>query len=234
MLIKRIAKHLLTIALALTATVSHAYSQETQAVTSLSESQKILMEGSKKAILQTGMSEAYFDRHFRLVEVIDKPADRRVVWKFLINGYEATINDSIGYYTESGKRIDVHSVQNVLMVTSDIKRTISRARALRILRACLGKFTGTAIEYRAGSSDRAELLLTASSVPRPRQSSDRERKPKEEVDREKASKSDPKVATDVIEEEEEQDRGPTYIARVNLETGKCVKRIARVGPPKVP
>lgn len=201
----------------------------------LSASQKSLMEGSKEAILNTGMSEPYFNQHFRLVEVIDKPADRRVVWKFLINGYEAAINDSIGYYTEAGKRINVHSVQNTLMVTSDINRTISRARALRILRACLGKFTGTATEYRAASSGRAELLLTASSVPRSRRTSDRERKRKEETAREKASKSDPKVATDVIEEEdEEHDRSPTYIASVNLETGKCRKGIARAGPPKPP
>ena len=206
-----------------------------QVMGSLSASQKSLMEGSKKAILNTGMSEPYFNRHFRLVEVIDKPADRRVVWKFLVNGYEATVNDSIGYYTEGGKRINVHSVQNTLMVTSNINRTISRARALRILRACLGKFRGTAVEYRGGSAGRAELLLTASSIPRSRRISDRERKRKEEAAREKASKSDPKIATDVIEEEdEEQDRSPTYIASVNLETGKCRKGIARAGPPKVP
>ena len=91
-----------------------------------------------------------------------------------------------------------------------------------------------AIEYRAGSSGRAELLLTAASVPRPRRSHDRERERKEKAEREKASKSDPKVETDVIEEEDEHDGSPVYLASVNLETGKCTKGIGQAGPPKVP
>ena len=235
MFAKGLTNHLLTAALLLTAgsTVNSQTSSKAvapgQVITSLSASQKSLMEGSKKAILKTGMSEPYFNKHFRLVEVIDKPGDRRVVWKFLVSGYEATINDSIGYYTEAGKRIDVHSVENVLMSTSDINRTISRARADRVLRACLGKFTDAAIEYRAGSSGRAELVLTAASVPRSRRSPERERKRKKA---EKASKSAQKIETDVIEEEDDKDRGPIYIASVNLETGKCTKGIGRAGPPK--
>jgi hypothetical protein len=204
----------------------------------LSESQKSLMEGSKKAILKTGMSEPYFNRHFRVVEVLDKPGDRRVVWRFSINEYEATVNDSIGYYTEGGKRISIHSVGNVLSSTTDIKRTIPRSRALRIMRGCVGNFAGTAAEYRAGASGRAWLFLTAASVPKPRRLSprevrERERKRSERESRQGAVKADREGDTDVVDEEEENDRPPILIGSVNLETGKCTKGIARAGPPKV-
>jgi hypothetical protein len=203
-------------------------------VAQLSDSQKSLAEGSKKALLKTGMSETYFNKHFRLVEVFDKPGDRRVVWKFLINGYEATINDSIGHYTEGGKQIYIHSVANTLSSTTDIERTIPRARALRIMRSCLGKFTDPSIEYRAGGAGRAQLLLIASSAPKPirRRQEAREREERNrESSRKKATQAGGKAETDVIEEEDE-DGSPVYIASVNLETGKCTKGRAEAGPPK--
>lgn len=183
------------------------------------------------------MSEPYFNKHFRLVDVFDKPGDRRVVWKFLINGYEATINDSIGYYTEGGKRIDIHSVENVLTRTSDIQRTISKARAFRIMQKCLGKFTEPTIEYRARGSGRAELLLTAASIPKsapsPQKGHDRAPKRTEES-REKTTKAARGVETEVIDDDEDEtDRRPVYIASINLETGKCIKGMAQAGPPKV-
>jgi len=205
---------------------------DSEVIRQLSASQKSLMEGSKKALLKTGMSEAYFNKHFQLIEVFDKPGDRRVVWKYLINGYEATINDSIGYYTEGGKRIDIHSVENALSSTTDIKRTIPRARALRIMRSCLGNFTDSSIEYKAGGAGRAELLLVASSVPKPirRAEEEREEKRKEESSRQKAATGH-KAGTDVVEEEDD-DGSSVYIGSVNLETGKCTKGRAQVGPPK--
>lgn len=205
-------------------------------VDQLPSSQKSLVEGSKKALLKTGMSEAHFNKHFRLIEVFDKPGDRRVVWKFSINGYEATVNDSIGFYTEGSKRIDVHSVENALSSTTDIKRTITRSKAFKIMRSCLGRFTDPTIEYRAGGSGRAELLLTASSIPKsvqrhPQEVREREQNRKEESLRTNPTQSRRENQTDVIEEEDEKDRRPVYIASVNLETGKCIKGIAQVGPP---
>jgi hypothetical protein len=216
----------------LSSQVSHK--ADSQAGDQLTQNQKGLIEGSKKALLKTGMSEAYFNKHFRLVDVFDKPGDRRVVWKFVINGYEATINDSIGYYTEGSERIDIHSVENALSSTTEIKRTIPRPKALRIMRSCLGKFTEPMIEYRAGASGRAELLLIASSIPKPvpqsRERRAREQDRKEENSRKKVAQAGRESKTDVIEEEDENDR-PVYIASVNLETGKCTKGRAQAGPP---
>ena len=209
---------------------------DNQAIDQLSPSQKSLMEGSKKALLKTGMSEPYFNKHFRLVEVFDKPGDRRVVWKFFINGYEATVNDSIGYYTEGAKWIDIHSVENTLSSTTDIERTIPRTKALKIMRSCLGRFTDPSVEYRAGGSGRAELLFIASSVPRfvrrrQQEVLEREQSRKEENLQRKPTQTGRENQTDVIEEEDEKDRPPVYIASVNLETGKCIKRKAQAGPP---
>src|SRR5215471_6529597 len=55
---------------------------------SLSTSEARLVNGSMRAIVETGISEAYFHQHFHVVSVIDKPGDRRVVWKFSIMDYE--------------------------------------------------------------------------------------------------------------------------------------------------
>lgn len=209
---------------------------DNQDIHQLSPSQKSLMEGSKKALLKTGMSEPYFNKHFRLAEVFDKSGDRRVVWKFFINEYEATVNDSIGYYTEGTKRMDIHSVENTLSSTTDIKHTIPRTKALKIMRSCLGRFTAPTVEYRAGGSGRAELLLIASSVPksvrrRQQEVLEREQSRREENLRKKPTQPGRENQTDVIEEEDENDRHPVYIASVNLETGKCSKGKAQAGPP---
>jgi len=68
----------------------------------LTASELILVDGSKGVILLTGISEPYFNKHFKLLKVIDKPSDRRVVWQFSVNGYQAVLNDAIGYSTELG------------------------------------------------------------------------------------------------------------------------------------
>ena len=49
-----------------------------------------LEQSSRKTIIETGFSEAYFDKHFRIVARFDKRVDIRVVWRFSVNGYEDT------------------------------------------------------------------------------------------------------------------------------------------------
>jgi hypothetical protein len=70
----------------------------------LTDAERALVASSRKAIIQTGVSESYFDRHFTLMKAVNQPGDRRVVWKFAINGYETFVSDQLGYYTEKGKR----------------------------------------------------------------------------------------------------------------------------------
>src|ERR1044072_2808147 len=76
----------------------------------LTAAEKLLVEGSKKAIIGTGISEAYFNSHFKLLRVESKISDRRVTWLFTVDGYQAVVKDSIGYYTQGTSKVDTHSV----------------------------------------------------------------------------------------------------------------------------
>ena len=106
----------------------------------LTASEQTLVDGSKQAILETGISESYFNAHFKLLNVIDKPSDRRVVWQFSVNQYQAVLNDAVGYYTDGAKRVNTHSIAKSLGQTTQIQHTISRARALHLMKSCIGNF----------------------------------------------------------------------------------------------
>ena len=189
----------------------------------LSEAEERLVRDSRAAIVAQGISGPYFDTHFKSFKVSDAPGDRRVVWRFEVNGHAAFVSDTVGYYTDArGRLIDTHSVASALPAAHDITRTISRPRAERMMRACIGRFEGGAVVYRAaGTPERAALLFTASSAPRRESRSERER---EESAREsKARKTKQPTQTDVIEEGEDEGGGPVYLGAVDLETGRCTK-----------
>jgi len=192
----------------------------------LTPSEQSLVAGSRKAIIETGITESYFIEHFKLLQVIDKPADRRVRWKFSINGYEAVIDDVVGYYTEGNRRIDTHAIANTLGRTSNIQRTIARSRAIKIMRSCIGNFSNAFVEYRPYSFyDQAELMLVAQSR-RGRRDGEHEREKKEVEARSKTATG----VRDVIENEEEGGGTRIIIGAVNLQTGKCTKGAAIATP----
>jgi hypothetical protein len=185
----------------------------------LTDAERALIAGSRKAIVQTGMSESFFDRHFTVVQVVDKPGDRRIVWRFSINGHETRVTDVLGYYTQNGKRIDTHSVATTLRATADIDRTISRREANQIMRRCIGNFRNASVEYRAMDSGAVRLVMTAEQVQRTarrRKSEEREREEREREAQSKTSGADPI-------EHEGQDRPPIVTGTVDLQTGKCTK-----------
>lgn len=193
----------------------------------LTASEKLLVSSSREALIKTGLSEAYFDSHFRVMRVVDQPADRRVVWSFSVNGFEATVSDTLGFYTEGGRRIDTHSVASTLPSTSDITRTITRRQAERIMRRCLGSFTNSQIEYRAhGEDGHAALLLTAQRIIKPPVSKGREaRERREREEREQRERREQAKNTrqlDELEDEgDERDRPVILLGTVNLVTGQC-------------
>ena len=202
---------------------------QTQPQRKLADSEQTLVDGSKKAILDTGISEPYFNAHFKLLNVIDKPSDRRVVWQVSVNQYQAVLNDSIGYYTEGAKRVDTHSIAKSLGQTTEIQNTISRARALRLMKSCIGNFENPAVEY--GPVDgRAELLLTAHA--RKRVESKSEREQEREREREEREKRKATAAgTDVVESEEDKGESkPLLFGAINLQTGKCTKGAGVIAP----
>jgi hypothetical protein len=189
------------------------------------ESYDYLVKGSREAIVETGISERYFNEHFKLISRIDRPGDMRVVWKYSLNGYEAIVNDAVGFYTaENNKRVYVHSIKNILGSTRDITTTISRLRAKKLMNSCLGNHGGGAILFISlVPREPASLYLTASTMPRPYSKRSRTRGP------EKNQKNRTNRA-DEIESEEMEDHPPIRTGYLNLETGKCVKGEAIVAP----
>lgn len=192
----------------------------------LTPSEQSLVSGSKRAIIETGITESYFVEHFKLLQVIDKPADRRVRWRFSINGYEPFIDDVIGYYTEGNRRIDTHAIAKTLGRTSNIQRTIARSRALKIMRSCIGNFSNAFVDYRPYSFyDQAELMLVAQS--RQVRKEDKHEREKKEVE---APSNTAPGGRDIIEEEEDGGGPRIIIGAVNLQTGKCIKGAAIATP----
>jgi hypothetical protein len=182
-----------------------------------------LEQGSRQAIIETGFSEAYFDKHFRISATFDRPGDTRVVWRFSLNRYEVVVTDAIGFYIQSQKRVYVHSVKNTLGATRDISRTISKARAEALMKACLGRYADeAAVLLRLSPAEKTSLYLTAHSIIRtgPRARS-----------REKSGRTEDKhPEIDQPESEVTKPRGPIRIGYINLETGKCTTGLARATP----
>lgn len=197
----------------------------------LTPAEEALVAGSKAAILATGISETYFQTHFKLLKVIDKPADRRVTWQFSINEHSTVINDAIGYYTEGTKRIDTHSIAKALGQTTEIQRTLTRSRALSIMKSCIGSFDNPSVLY-GPVNGHAQLVMVA--YKRTRVESKSEREEEREREREKREKQKAIAAgTDLIESEEDEgkDKAPPLImGAVNLQTSKCTKGAGLITP----
>lgn len=187
----------------------------------LNDAERKLVGQSRNAVVRTGMSPGYFDRHFKLVKVVNQSADRRVVWQYSLNEYNTTVTDVLGYYTKDGKRFDTHSVEAMLRATSDIKTTISRRKANQMMQQCIGSFRNVSIEYRAADGGGARLFLTAEAVPRRarRSKEEREREEREEREREARAKA---TGSDPIENEGEKGP-PIIVGSIDLQTGKCTK-----------
>lgn len=129
----------------------------------LTEGQKRLVAQSRATILQTGMTSSYFDEHFKLTAVSDEANNRHVEWLYSINGYEASVSDPIGYYTDAdGRRIDIHGVRDALVRTRDLAGTIPRARALQIMRSCIGPHGAATVVFKSLElNNPARLYLVA-------------------------------------------------------------------------
>jgi hypothetical protein len=203
----------------------------------MTESERALVEGSRAAIIKTGFTPSYFDEHFRVARVFDRPGDQRVVWTFSLDGYETTVNDAIGFYTTAGgARVQTHSAPAALGATSDITRTITRPRAEAIMRRCLGRFANPRVEFRAGAEgEKASLFLTAERVIRKKVGGgERERERREESERKEAARGQSKtggIGADEIEHEGEEGGGTIIrLGAVDLQTGRCTVGVASATP----
>ena len=184
-----------------------------------------LINGSRKAIINSGFSERYFDQHFKLIDAFNRPGDQRVVWLFSLGEYETRVTDSIGYNTVGGKRTYAHSIAGILGATKDIPKTISKPRARSLMTSCIGKYTSESIVLMKLESDRqAALYMMAYSARR--EHGEREQETRED----KNSKRQPGTTADRPIPEDEVDSRPMRIGYVNLATGKCTRGQANVTP----
>jgi hypothetical protein len=155
---------------------------------------------------------------------VNKPGDRRIVWKFRVNEYETFVADVLGFYTKDGKRVDIHSVATTLHTTTEITKTISRKSAVEKMQRCIGKFANPSVEYRKSGDGPAELVFSAESIPKiSRKETEARREREEREARERAKKSQAGKGVDEIENEGDDDRPPIFTGSINLQTGKCVK-----------
>jgi len=185
----------------------------------LTDAQSAMVADSRRAIIATGVSEEYFDRHFKIVKVVNQPGDRRIVWEFSVNGHVTNLSDVLGYYTKDGKRADTHSVVSTLRRMTEIEKTISRSAANRIMRQCIGAYAHPAIEF-VTMGNEARLVLTAESARKTARHNEKEEREREA--RERANKSQNKQGADVIENE--GDNGPPIVTgTVDLQSGKCTQ-----------
>ena len=236
-------RHLLPFALVaaalLTAAPPRASTRTTRQQREPTASERSLVEGSRAAIIKTGLSAAYFDEHFRVERVVDRPGDRRVVWRFSFGGHEALVGDSVGFYTEGGRRLDTHSVAATLNTTSELTRTITRARAERIMRRCIGRFASPQVEYRAhGPDGAAALLLTAETVvvpPGVTASESRAEREERAARDEARGREAAAQGRDVAGRSRRKGKRPVVLlGAVDLSTGRCTVGRGQVGPPVQP
>ena len=196
----------------------------------LTPDEELLVQGSKDAILATGISDEYFQSHFKLLKVVNQPADQRVTWQFSVNGHNVVINDSIGFYTAGTKRVATHSVAKALGQTTEIQRTLTRARALKLLQSCIGNFENPTVHY-GPVNGQAQLVIVG--YKRARVESKSEREQEREREREKREKQKATAAgTDLIESEEEEggNAPPLILGAINLQTGKCTRGAGLTSP----
>ena len=200
--------------------------------TKLTGAEAQLVAGSKQAIVETGISEPYFKQHFQLIKVTNQPGDRRIIWKYSINEYEATLNDAVGYYSAGdGQRVNTHSIKQILGSAHDIEKTISRNQAERIMKRCIGKFTTPSIVFRPlAVSEKTSLYMMASSVSKNRDGAEKREEEKRKKESEKRASKNKTAQLDMLREEGDEGEKPSYFGMVNLETGKCTKGKAIVAP----
>lgn len=192
-----------------------------------------LVSDSRAAVIAAGLSPEFFDAHFRLEQVFDRPADRRVVWRLRVGEHEAVVSDPVGSYTdERGVRRDTHSVSNLLGSARDIRETITRRRAERLMRACIGRYRNGAVVYQPfGSPPRATLVFTAVSLPEPQKTAAPPPQTGAHITQSAQSAPAATTQTDVTARPGKKKPLPPRVGMLDLETGRCIVGVGQSGSP---
>lgn len=108
----------------------------------------LLVQESKETILRYGFSEDFFDTHFTLEffsDDIHVPGGPRIIWKFTMGDYVATVGDALGYRRDGDTLTYIHGIAPAqtleLPIFSDFEDVLSKSEADTLMRSCIGEFT---------------------------------------------------------------------------------------------
>jgi hypothetical protein len=120
-----------------------------------------LVQISKQALLGLGISQQYFNNHFKFLCAVDALGDRRVRWEYIIGEYATTLEDSLGFITQAGSTHYTSSFPNSLHALSEVQTIISKNAAAKAMQACIGDFTNAsvslALPFNVYSSDTPDV-----------------------------------------------------------------------------
>lgn len=112
--------------------------------TNITDPNHPLVVESKKVVLGFGISEDYFNKHFKLLcAVADQPSHRQVRWQYTIGEFTTIIYDEIGF---SGST-NIHGIENDLYGLTEIQNVISNAEAGQYMQSCIGDFKEARVEF---------------------------------------------------------------------------------------
>ncbi|OGY78732.1 MAG: hypothetical protein A3B74_02990 [Candidatus Kerfeldbacteria bacterium RIFCSPHIGHO2_02_FULL_42_14] len=134
--------------------------------TNITDPNHPLVVESKQVVLGFGISEDYFNKHFKfLCAVADQPSHRQVRWQYTIGEFTTIIYDEIGF---SGST-NIHGINNDLYGLTEIQKVISKTEAGQFMQSCIGDFKEARVGFVFPNgfdrrTSHAKPYLTASSV----------------------------------------------------------------------
>ncbi len=112
--------------------------------TNINDPNNSLVVESKNVVRDFGISEDYFNKHFKLLcAVADQPSHRQVRWQYIIGEFTTIIYDEIGF---SGST-NIHSIDNDLYGLTEIQKVISKAEAGQRMQSCIGDFKEVSVGF---------------------------------------------------------------------------------------
>jgi hypothetical protein len=142
-----------------------------------------LAQGSRQALLATGLSEPFVEAHFKQGKVVQAGTPRTykvmgpsgllsrrsgkawVEWTLDWDGWTARLRDEIIYVVQDSYPPQVqvqHGLKTALGTARDLQHTLPKATVRNLLKDCLGPYSEETVVYRSfGPSAEARLFLKA-------------------------------------------------------------------------
>lgn len=109
-----------------------------------------MVHESRQEIIASGMSPAYVDAHFTVVEMVDEDQEKKVVWNYTLGSYSIQVTDLVTWTQDAAGNITyTHSIRQEWGTTRDIETVLSPADAEMALKNCIGEFEQAVLKFTA-------------------------------------------------------------------------------------